>query len=152
MGDKGEKEEEGKWRRAGTFLLETGLPVVGVISYQAFAVHICNPCLITRFLTPQTAQQVISCLNINTAIGSAVYLYHRPHLQILPAVQRVLFSAFASTAFNFGSFFACLMLRNLFPEDWKKAGLALVTSTSLLLIGRAYARHVDSLVLSREPT
>lgn len=143
-------EKESNWWQSGSLLLQSVVPMIGAVSYQAFGMHICNPSLITRLLAPQSAQRVITGLNLNTAIGSAVYLYYRPHIRILPPSRRILFSAFVSTAFNFGSFFAWIMLRDLFHEDEKKAVLALVTSTSLLLIASAYARHVDSLVPGSE--
>ena len=128
-----------------SLFLRRVIPVAGVLSYEAFAVHICNPSLITRFLSPQTSQNLITCLIYNTNIAAAIYLFYRPHISILPAPQKILFSAFGSMAFNFSSFFFWIMARDVFKEDWQKAIFAFTTATSMVLIAGDYLQYIDSL-------
>ena len=134
-------------RPLSSFLLESVIPVTGVISYHAFALHVCNPRLLPRFLSLESAQRLITGFSVSANLGSAVYLYHRRHIRCLPDVwRRVLLPAYGSLSFHFASCFLWILTRAYVHKDWHKAVLALASASSLLLIAREYVMYIDSLI------
>jgi hypothetical protein len=125
------------------FILHQVIPVTGVLSYEAFAVFFFNDSVITLIFTPTTSQTLISCLNYNSNLAAAIYLYYRPHIQALPATKRVIYSAFGSISFNFSSFFFWIMTRDLVKDDWRRSIFALMTASTLVLIAGSYVHHID---------
>ena len=145
-----ERMSEGKEKpfiqKCASFFLHRIVPAVGILSYGSFGVHVCNPGLLMRFLSSQSSQKIITCLNYNSHLGLAICLYYRSHIKRSGnSVQRILFPAFAALTFNFSSILIWLMTRDLVHEDWQKAALAIGSSSIMLAIGWFYLNFLDSL-------
>ncbi|XP_018323392.1 uncharacterized protein LOC108735753 [Agrilus planipennis] len=119
-------------------------PLQGALSYTALSVNVMNPSLVLR-LFPK--RDITNILLFNSLVGSGLYLYNRPHLQVATKQKRILYSAFGAVMFSLGSVLTWAIVRSVIPENLilcTAAGIG--SSLALLKLGHYYIGHIDSLV------
>lgn len=71
----------------------------------------------------------------------------RPHIRFMPTYHRIMFSAFGSIIFNFGSILLWAMAKAILPDKtWIRAIVALVSSFGFLAIAKEYFNAIDHLL------
>ncbi|CAI4228482.1 unnamed protein product [Auanema sp. JU1783] len=121
------------------------LPASGAVSHTLFAVHIFNPTFVSRIF-PVGDLAVSNSILFNANLGIGFYVYFRNHLHRLNSWDRVEFSVFASTLFNFGSLLGAVLVKALLPHKtptWAKTILATCMSVFLLSRGKKYLGYID---------
>ncbi|XP_054156224.1 uncharacterized protein LOC128954647 [Oppia nitens] len=124
------------------------LPLNGCISYYAFSVHCSLPGGLFRLL-PNSGLRVVNCLLFNSHIGIGLYLYMSGHMRQLQPYYRIMFSAFGSVMFNFGSImFWSLTAKSMSTvmavtgdadhRPWLRVLFALIAAYSFQTIGKEY--------------
>ncbi|CAJ0933079.1 unnamed protein product, partial [Mesorhabditis belari] len=121
------------------------IPVSGAISHTLFSIHIFNPAIVTKYF-PVGELAVSNTILFNANIGIGFYIFFRQHMSKLSSWQRVEFSVFASTMFNFGSLLTAVLVKALLPTKtaaWIKTVLATSLSFLLLRTGKKYLKYID---------
>ncbi|VDO54100.1 unnamed protein product [Haemonchus placei] len=130
------------------------LPASGAISHTLFAVHIFNPSFVSRVFT--VGDLAVSNTILFTAnIGLGFYVYYRHHLHRLRPWDRVEFSVFSTTIFNFGSLLSAVLIKALIPTRtpaWARCLLGSALSVYLLSRAYKYLRYVDDRSIRKSPT
>ncbi|VDP45260.1 unnamed protein product [Heligmosomoides polygyrus] len=88
-------------------------------------------------------------------LGLGFYVYYRHHLHRLRPWDRVEFSVFSTTIFNFGSLLAAVLIKALLPNrtpSWTRCLLGSVLSVYLLSRAHKYLRYVDERSARKSPT
>ncbi|KAK6041881.1 hypothetical protein COOONC_20614 [Cooperia oncophora] len=88
-------------------------------------------------------------------IGLGFYVYYRHHLHRLRPWDRVEFSVFSTTIFNFGSLLAAVLIKALIPNKtptWTRCLLGSALSVYLLSRAHKYLRYVDERSARKSPT
>ncbi|KAK5964499.1 hypothetical protein GCK32_019019 [Trichostrongylus colubriformis] len=88
-------------------------------------------------------------------IGLGFYVYYRHHLHRLRPWDRVEFSVFSTTIFNFGSLLAAVLIKALIPNKtptWTRCLLGSALSVYLLSRAYKYLRYVDERSARKSPT
>ncbi|ETN69087.1 hypothetical protein NECAME_15534 [Necator americanus] len=121
------------------------LPASGAISHTLFAVHIFNPTFVSRIFT--VGDLAASNTVLFTAnLGLGFYVYFRHHMHRLNPWDRVEFSVFSTTLFNFGSLLAAVLIKALLPNKtptWTRCLLGSALSVYLLSRAHKYLHFVD---------
>lgn len=121
------------------------LPTSGALSHTLFTVHIFSPSVVSR-LFPVGELAVSSTILFNANLGIGFYVFFKDHMHKLNSWDRVEFSVFASTMFNFGSLLAAVLLKALLPAKTSiatKSCFATAISVFLLTRGRKYLTYID---------
>ncbi|KAL6738283.1 hypothetical protein Aduo_011845 [Ancylostoma duodenale] len=130
------------------------LPASGAISHTLFAVHIFNPTFVSRIFT--VGDLAASNTILFTAnLGLGFYVYFRHHLHRLNPWDRVEFSVFSTTLFNFGSLLAAVLIKALLPNKtptWTRCLLGSALSVYLLSRAHKYLHYVDERSARKTPT
>ncbi|XP_018567610.1 uncharacterized protein LOC108908161 [Anoplophora glabripennis] len=122
-------------------------PVQGVLSYTALSINVMNPSLVLRIFPKK---DITNILLFNTLVGSGLYLYNRPHLSLLPAKERLLYSSFGAVTFSLGSVLIWAIVRSLVPQNVALCSVCGIGSgLAMLKIASSYTEHVDSLIAKK---
>ncbi|SPP74595.1 uncharacterized protein LOC117591879 [Drosophila guanche] len=120
------------------------IPLHGLVSYGALSVNVMNPQIIPRILPKKDLTNVFL---ISSAVGTAFYIYGRPHLKDVKTNKRVSYAALGGVLFSMGSVLAWALLKSSLAED--NALLAtlvgLGTGAAIVKVGTEYIKDVDSL-------
>ncbi|XP_056643276.1 uncharacterized protein LOC130449465 [Diorhabda sublineata] len=128
----------------GKNLVSYYIPLQGVISYTALSINVMNPSLVLRIFSKR---DVTNILLGQTLLGSAMFLYSRPHLKALPTKDKILYSSFGAVTFSLGSVLFWAILRSVVPQNVALGTLCGIGSGfAMIKIARSYTEHVDSLV------
>lgn len=138
-------------RRAETY--RTYLPKCGVVGYALFNLNVSIDGGLPRYVQQCAFDatfdylcnfRLISCCG-NTSLytmllsshtGFGLYIFNHRFQQHLPKGHKILYSAFISTLFNFGSILFIAVIKNfLYQNNLSKATFSLLTSYSFLLTG-----------------
>ncbi|KAL4240839.1 hypothetical protein ACF0H5_001626 [Mactra antiquata] len=95
-------EKNSPTQTARNVFLDVLLPVSGCISYEMFSVNIMNTTHITKFLGP-SHPVLAEILWFNAHCGLGIYLYRQKIFHSAPISYRIVYSAFLTAMFNFGS-------------------------------------------------
>lgn len=121
------------------------IPLHGVVSYGAQSVNIMNPQLASKVLPKK---DVTNILLLSTLVGTAFYIYGRPHLKAVPNGKRGVYSLLGGTLFAMGSVLAWAIIRSTLSKD--NAALAtilgLASGAAIVKIGTDYINECDKLV------
>ncbi|RCN33082.1 hypothetical protein ANCCAN_21103, partial [Ancylostoma caninum] len=88
-------------------------------------------------------------------LGLGFYVYFRHHLHRLNPWDRVEFSVFSTTLFNFGSLLAAVLIKALLPNKtptWTRCLLGSALSVYLLSRAHKYLHYVDERSARKTPT
>ncbi|EYB86639.1 hypothetical protein Y032_0275g1041 [Ancylostoma ceylanicum] len=88
-------------------------------------------------------------------LGLGFYVYFRHHLHRLKPWDRVEFSVFSTTLFNFGSLLAAVLIKALLPNKtptWTRCLLGSALSVYLLSRAHKYLHYVDERSARKTPT
>ncbi|CAI2350905.1 unnamed protein product [Caenorhabditis sp. 36 PRJEB53466] len=114
------------------------LPASGAVSHTLYTVHLFSPNIISS-LFPTGDLAVSNTILFNANVGLGFYVYFRRHLHRTNPWERVEFSVFASTLFNFGSLLAAVLIKALMPAKTPTLLKSLTaTALSAYLLSRAY--------------
>ncbi|VDL72894.1 unnamed protein product [Nippostrongylus brasiliensis] len=137
------------------------LPASGAVSHTLFAVHIFNPSFVSRANFTACRMFTVGDLAVSNSIlftaniGLGFYVYFRHHLHRLRPWDRVEFSVFSTTMFNFGSLLAAVLIKALLPNrtpTWTRCLLGSALSVYLLTRAHKYLRYVDERSARKSPT
>ncbi|XP_014787104.1 uncharacterized protein LOC106881286 [Octopus bimaculoides] len=124
------------------------VPTFGAISYSVFALNIMEHARFKRLFAPNELL-VANTLWLNAHLGIGFFIYSRRHLADSPVYKRIIYSAFGTIAFNFGSVLLWASLKSLLPNSTGLRVLfGLLSSWGLLYVGKDYLDHVDTHVPS----
>ncbi|CAD6199014.1 unnamed protein product [Caenorhabditis auriculariae] len=127
-------------------LLSHYLPASGALSHTLYTVHLFSPTIISKMF-PTADLAVSNSILFNANVGLGFYVYFRRHLQRVDPWDRVEFSVFSSTVFNFGSLLAAVLVKALIPAKaptWAKSLVAASMSVYLLTRAYKYLHYVDA--------
>ena len=133
----------------GMFLTRI-VPVTGIVSFHAFALHVFHPRCLSRFISVNTGIAAANGLLMHSHVSTAIYLFYRPHLSRLPSYRRLLFSVYGSLLFNLGSVLLWASSRVLLSDKpWiVRSIVALSSAISLALVGNGYINYIDNFISS----
>lgn len=120
------------------------IPLHGVVSYAALSVNVMNPQIVPQLLPKKDLTNVFL---ISAVVGSAVYIYGRPHLKDVENKKRGAYALLGATIFSMGSVLAWALIKSALPRDNSfLATLAGLTTGALAVkIGTDYIQEVDNL-------
>lgn len=83
----------------------------------------------------------------NSHLGFGLYLYMSPHMRPMPVYNRIMFSAFGSVIFNFGSILFFATTKALLPDNnWLRIFFSMIASYGFLTIAKEYIDYVNKLI------
>ncbi|VVC30479.1 Hypothetical protein CINCED_3A004798 [Cinara cedri] len=119
-------------------------PAFGAFNYSLLSINVMNPGLIQRVLPKP---ELTNIFLVNSCLGSALYIYGRPHLSEAPLKDRIVFSVYGAVLFNMGSVLTWAILRSLLPNNSSLATFAgLVSGYALTAFGVNYLSYNDKIV------
>ncbi|KAH8280435.1 hypothetical protein KR018_007315 [Drosophila ironensis] len=120
------------------------IPLHGLVSYGALSVNVMNPQIVPKLLPKKDLTNVFL---ISAVVGSAFYLYGRPHLRDVKNNKRGAYALLNATLFSMGSVLAWALIKSALPQD--NALLATLagvgTGAAFVKLGRDYIEEVDKL-------
>uniref|UniRef100_A0A023F833 Putative conserved plasma membrane protein n=1 Tax=Triatoma infestans TaxID=30076 RepID=A0A023F833_TRIIF len=120
------------------------VPIFGVANYATLSVNVMNPGLIMRVFP---SRDVTNILLAHSVVGSALYIYNRPHLQGATPQMRLIYSGFGAVMFNFGSVLLWAVLRTVSTRSNCIATLlGLLTGCGLVVTGQKCLSYIDDKV------
>uniref|UniRef100_A0A0P4VP37 Putative conserved plasma membrane protein n=1 Tax=Rhodnius neglectus TaxID=72488 RepID=A0A0P4VP37_9HEMI len=122
------------------------VPLFGVANYATLSVNVMNPGLIMRVFP---SRDVTNVLLAHSVLGSALYIYNRPHLQGATPQMRLIYSGFSAIMFNFGSVLLWAVLRTVSTRsNCVSSLLGLLTGCGLIYTGQKCLSYIDDKVHS----
>ncbi|EDW02334.1 uncharacterized protein LOC6559737 [Drosophila grimshawi] len=120
------------------------IPLHGLVSYGALSVNVMNPQIVPKLLPKKDLTNVFL---ISAVVGSACYIYGRPHLKDIKNEKRVGYALLGATLFSMGSVLAWALIKSALPkENSVLATLAgLGTGAVIVKIGTDYIHDLDKL-------
>ncbi|KAH8263963.1 hypothetical protein KR038_010776 [Drosophila bunnanda] len=120
------------------------IPLHGLVSYGALSVNVMNPQIVPKFLPKKDLTNVFL---ISAVVGSAFYIYGRPHLKDVKNNKRGAYALLGATLFSMGSVLAWALIKSALPKDnallATLAGLG--TGAAIVKVGTDYINEVDKL-------
>ncbi|KAH8297215.1 hypothetical protein KR044_007142 [Drosophila immigrans] len=120
------------------------IPLHGLVSYGALSVNVMNPQIVPKLLPKKDLTNVFL---ISAVVGTAFYIYGRPHLKHVKNGKRGVYAILGATLFSMGSVLAWALIKSALPKD--NALLATVaglgTGAAIVKIGTDYIQEVDKL-------
>ncbi|XP_018901217.1 uncharacterized protein [Bemisia tabaci] len=117
-------------------------PILGAANYGLLSVNVMNPSILGG-LFPN--RDVTNILLLHSFAGIGLHIYNRPHLQNVQKTHRILYSAYGSLVFSFGSVLIWAVLSRLFPGSKCVATMVGVgAGLTLTIVGKEYLDHIDS--------
>ena len=96
---------------------------------------------------PNMGLRTINCLLFNSHLGFGLYLYMSRQMRSMSVFNRIMFSAFGSVIFNFGSILFCATTRALLPDNtWIRVLFSLFTSFGFLTIAKEYIECINKMI------
>ncbi|KAK9507736.1 hypothetical protein O3M35_007524 [Rhynocoris fuscipes] len=116
-------------------------PMIGMANYATLSVNVMNPGLIMRIFPNR---DVTNVLLAHSVLGSALYIYNRPHLHGATPHMRMMYSGFGAVMFNFGSVLIWAVLRTVTTRSNCITTLVgLLTGCGLLYTGQKCLAYID---------
>ncbi|EDW08325.1 uncharacterized protein LOC6578479 [Drosophila mojavensis] len=120
------------------------IPLHGVVSYGALSVNVMNPQIVPKLLPKKDLTNVFL---ISAIVGSAFYIYGRPHLKDIKNNKRAAYALLGATLFSMGSVLAWALIKSALPKE--NALLATIagigSGAAIVKIGTDYIRDLDKL-------
>ena len=87
---------------------------------------------------------IANCFWSNAHAGLGFYIYNRPHLQSAATYQKILYAAFGSTVFNFGTLLLLVTVKELLPKcPFRRMTFGFLAGLCFLFAGKHYLDYVD---------
>jgi len=126
-------------------IMQHYLPATGAISYVLFSVHCLNPTILPNMF-PKNWHPVSIGIWFNAHLGIGLFYYYRQHLRRVSDSSRIIYTAFATVMFNFGSILFWSAVADVLPRHkWMRVSFGLLTSICFLSVGREYLSYIDGL-------
>ncbi|ALC41482.1 CG13220 [Drosophila busckii] len=120
------------------------IPLHGLVSYAALSVNVMNPQIVPKLLPKKDLTNVFL---ISTVLGSAVYIYNRPHLKNVDKQKRGAYALVGASLFSMGSVLAWALIKSALPQDNSLlatlAGIG--TGAAIVKVTTDYIQEVDKL-------
>lgn len=120
------------------------IPLHGLVSYGALSVNVMNPQIVPKLLPKKDLTNVFL---ISAVIGSAFYIYGRPHLKDIKNSKRGAYAILGATLFSMGSVLAWALIKSALPRENSLlatvAGLGI--GAVIVKVGTDYIDDVDKL-------
>ncbi|KAL1459422.1 hypothetical protein WDU94_011404 [Cyamophila willieti] len=117
-------------------------PIYGATNYALLSVNVMHPSLMYRIIPKHDVANVFLFTSV---VGSGLYIHGRKHLQGAPQQLQIMFSAYGSLLFSFGSVLIWAMMRKFLSHNKFLAIIAgLSSSATFILIGKEYLDYIDA--------
>ncbi|RZF44737.1 hypothetical protein LSTR_LSTR000689 [Laodelphax striatellus] len=121
-------------------------PIVGLTSYTVLSVNVMNPDLIISVFPKR---DITNILLVNSLVGVGLHVYNRPILTDAAPKSKVMYCAYGSLLFSFGSVLLWAVLRTIVPDNkLLTTVLGLASGFTLTAVGKECLDFVDSKVKS----
>ncbi|XP_068145888.1 uncharacterized protein [Drosophila tropicalis] len=120
------------------------IPLHGLVSYGALSVNVMNPQIVPKIIPKKDLTNVFL---ISAVVGTAFYIYGRPHLKNVEEKKRGAYALLGGTLFSMGSVLGWALIKSALPKD--NALLAtvagVVTGAAVVKLGTDYIQDIDKL-------
>lgn len=117
-------------------------PIYGATNYALLSVNVMHPSLMYRIFPKHDVANVFL---FSSVIGSGLYIQSRKHLQGAPRQLQIMYSAYGSLLFSFGSVLIWAMMRNFLSHNKTLSIIAgLSSSATFILVGKEYLDFIDA--------
>ncbi|CAF1174094.1 unnamed protein product [Rotaria sordida] len=114
--------------------------------FFGFSAHVLSPTSFPRLIGSRLDLPLTDALWFGSHAGVTMYLYTSKHLQSTNPFERLLYSIYGSTMFNFGTVLVMTLIRSIFPDkEALRLGIGLSISGGLLCIGQRYIHYIDEI-------